>query len=502
VKRFSELLTEAALPKKEPAPKAEPTPTESAESLSKKAVNASKTADQTPFTAPYGDQHALHLTAADAHHEAANGHLTASQSEKHKELHAMHSATHRSIARNHEKVAAIFATGAASSGKKTVKEEVDPEEFTEEALAEALEMLAELKKTTLASYVKKASFRAGQSMRAYGETNKTKHVDKAMKREAGIAKAVDKLAESFVGMYEGLDMLDILSNPFLVELDKSTLASYVKKASVSAASSTAKGAHHADNAQGHRDIGSHQRAATEHGLANKHYRKAAKRLNGVSTASDKLKEEVEPTLLEAIISAARGIRASGYDASGDVAAAKERAAKRKESQLKVIREKYPVKKAEGSDEAKKAREAAKRDMKEEVEPLQELSKPTLGAYIKKAANNLGSNMVRSVQGKGGADTAAKREKGISTAASKLSEEVAPEFILEFRQPIDHATLRGKKAKDGSTILYDRHGDIPADKDQQKKIVAKAHELRVAKAKSASAVKEDTDWTDISNLLED
>lgn len=493
MKRFSELLTEAALPKKEPAPKAEPTPTESAESLSKKAVNASKTADQTPFSAPYGDQHALHLTAADAHHEAANSHLAASQSEKHKELHAMHSATHRSIARNHEKAAAIFATGAASSGKKTVKEEVDPEEFTEEALAEALEMLAELKKTTLASYVKKAS-------------NDVATKYKSWKRRQGIAKAVDKLAEELIdahiGLQEGLDMLDILDNPFLVELDKSTLVSYVKKASVNAASSAAKGAHHANNAQGHRDIGSHQRAAAEHGLANKHYRKAAKRLNGVSTASDKLKEEVEPTLLEAIISAARGIRASGYDASGDVAAAKERAAKRKESQLKVIREKYPVKKAEGSDEAKKAREAAKRDMKEEVEPLQELSKPTLGAYIKKAANNLGSNMVRSVQGKGGADKAAKREKGISTAASKLSEEVTPEFILEFRQPIDHATLRGKKAKDGSTILYDKHGDIPADKVQQKKIVAKAHELRVAKAKSASAVKEDTDWTDISNLLED
>lgn len=541
MKRFSELLTEAALPKKEPAPKAEPTPQESAESLSKKAVNSSKTADQAPMTAPYADQHAAHLAAADAHHEAANGHLTASQAGKNAELHGMHAATHRSIARNHEKVAAVYAMGA-TSGKKTVKEEVE----VEENLTEAFEILAELSKATLASYIPKAA-RAAGGAKSYGDKMREKQSNDpvgsperkvhgelanmmhraAEKKHRGIAAAAKKLAEdyvdAFVGLEEGFEMLDILSNPFLCELDKSTLASYVTRASSKAAAHSSRASLHSAYAQGHTEVGSHEQAARANSRAHKEHGKALKRLKGVATAAHKLSEEEEPSLLEAVISAARGIRASGYDASADVAAAKARAAARKEAQLKVIRDKYPVKKAEGSDEAKAARAAAKKDMKEEVEVVTELEKKTLASYIKKASHDVAAKSAatsryaeRAHVAKQAGDVGSahhhnktadkffnqswKRRGHMAQAADKLAEEV--EFILEFRQPVDHATLRGKKAKDGSTILYDKHGDIPADKDQQKKIVAKAHELRVAKAKSASAVKEDVEWTDISNLVED
>jgi len=273
VKRFSELLTEAALPKKEPAPKAEPTPTESAESLSKKAVNASKTADQMSSTTPYAEQHSAHIIAADAHHAAADAHLTAGQGHKElvqTELHNLHAATHRSVARNHERSAAVYAMGVASSAmaagkKKTVKEEVEVEE--EVVLDE------------------------------------------------------NELYEASVCINTGLNIFEALENQFLTELSKTTLASYVKKAA-------ADGQKRATESE--RDRGYMlKRAHTPYSLAQS--KKAAKRLKGVSKAADKLAEEF---VAEAII-AARGPRAS-YDASKDIAAGKARLAQRKAAHLATL----------------------------------------------------------------------------------------------------------------------------------------------------------------------
>ena len=99
--------------------------------------------------------------------------------------------------------------------KKAMKEE-------EQGSVQEAEELEELSKSTLGSYVKKASrdvqqntYRSGLSA-ARGVVNNPS-INKTQKRQTGIAKAVDRLTSE---EFEELD-----------ELDKSTLGSYVKKAS-------------------------------------------------------------------------------------------------------------------------------------------------------------------------------------------------------------------------------------------------------------------------------
>jgi hypothetical protein len=89
---------------------------------------------------------------------------------------------------------------------------------TSKLAKEEVEELDELKKSTLASYIKKATPDAmdqGVKGMDFKNENRPKHFNKAMGRMMGIKKAADKLAKEEV---ENLD-----------ELKKSTLASYVKK---------------------------------------------------------------------------------------------------------------------------------------------------------------------------------------------------------------------------------------------------------------------------------
>jgi hypothetical protein len=93
---------------------------------------------------------------------------------------------------------------------------------------EEVEELDELKKSTLASYIKKATPDAmdqGVKGMDFKNENRPKHFNKAMGRMMGIKKAADKLAKEEV---ENLD-----------ELKKSTLGSYVKKASTNQIGNTA-----------------------------------------------------------------------------------------------------------------------------------------------------------------------------------------------------------------------------------------------------------------------
>ncbi len=92
---------------------------------------------------------------------------------------------------------------------------------------EEVEQIDELSKKTLGSYVKKASRNlAGREYKRGAEKDaSTSNLQKSYKRDMGIAKAVDKLTKEEV---ENLD-----------ELKKSTLGSYVKKASTNQIGNTA-----------------------------------------------------------------------------------------------------------------------------------------------------------------------------------------------------------------------------------------------------------------------
>lgn len=159
-------------------------------------------------------------------------------------------------------------------------------------LSEEVEHLDELSKGLLARYAKAAThssrikqkiakdFEAGAErsrkpdMKASGKELSRKYQDKAIKREAGVGKAIDRLAK------EEVEHLD--------EISKKTLGSYIKQAAGGIDNSVAStfldaGARHARG---------------EHDAATKDAEKGAKRIRGIKQATNKLlaKEEVEDKL--------------------------------------------------------------------------------------------------------------------------------------------------------------------------------------------------------------
>ena len=166
---------------------------------------------------------------------------------------------------------------------------------------EEVEEISELKKSTLASYVKKAStdlrdtgIDAGFSAHAryvaksdkqykkHGDAEK-KSKDIAYKREAGIHKATDRLAKEEVEQIE--------------ELSKDTLRSYERKASTDAVDNMVKGKTFMDiadriKARKPSAVGKDliKRAEKEQGKAQ---HKVNKRVAGMVKATSRLKEEAE-----------------------------------------------------------------------------------------------------------------------------------------------------------------------------------------------------------------
>jgi hypothetical protein len=112
------------------------------------------------------------------------------------------------------------------SGRTATNRSTGIQRAADRLAKEEVENLDELKKSTLGSYVKKATVDYGRAERAYGRDRSDRKMDDlAIKRQAGIKKAADKLAKEEV---ENLD-----------ELKKSTLGSYVKKASINQIGNTA-----------------------------------------------------------------------------------------------------------------------------------------------------------------------------------------------------------------------------------------------------------------------
>jgi len=162
----------------------------------------------------------------------------------------------------------------------------EPMKHAAKQTKEEVEQVDELSKSTLGSYVKKASGSAAThtgAAAAYGSSSKSpdpkkmaQHQAVATKRSTGIAKAVGKLTK------EEVEQVD--------ELSKSTLGSYIKKASGRVADKS----RHAGDIENRRDVS----PAAKEVLA-KQNRKVDNSLKGISRATDRLaKEEVEMTEAE------------------------------------------------------------------------------------------------------------------------------------------------------------------------------------------------------------
>ena len=191
--------------------------------------------------------------------------------------------------------------------KKYTKEEASQEEFNKEIKIaqdksigkskaqvakpavqavqnEQVEQLDELSKKTLGSYVKKAAFDLGQkgiSAGQYAAKKKWSPITKNMnKRTDSIVKATDRLTK------EEVEQLD--------ELKKSTLASYVKKASHDVAHKGALTRQFANDSAAAKKDSDYFGAKKADDKSNKMFAKSWKRRENMGKAVDRLaKEEVE-----------------------------------------------------------------------------------------------------------------------------------------------------------------------------------------------------------------
>jgi hypothetical protein len=257
-------------------------------------------------------------------------------------------------------------------------------------IIEEVEELDELKKSTLSSYVTKASYDAAKHAARYGSGSKPGSFVKAHQRLAGIKKASDKLAK------EEVEQID--------ELSPNTLHSYIKKA--------------AGNMAGNAAVAAAQASSSMKKSSPDVKRKIKNRMMGISGASGRLADkanmaeeveldEVSDKKLDAYRQKAFADQPAGDDGS----------------------DKYRKRKF-GRDLAfaKQTGRAKVRATKEEVE-LDELNKSTLGSYIKKSAAargragiELGASGFGSSDGKNAIKTMNKRLKGIKMASDRLAKE--------------------------------------------------------------------------------
>jgi hypothetical protein len=284
--------------------------------------------------------------------------------------------------------------------KKTITRIKGDEPRSDKYKTEEVE-LDELNKSTLGSYIKKANVDAmkhAQKSGEYSNPDQPKHFSKAMDRMRGVKKATDKLVAK-----EEVEELD--------ELKKSTLASYVKKAA------------------GVGDRNSLPNAMrdqmTAANMGDKEWykdsqRKANKRGTGIQRAADRLaKEEVEQVDEISRDLARRYIRKVADKTNTGELSTKE-VEKRRPGVHLAGKKAYP-------GIAGKARVTAT----EAVEPIDEISKKTLGSYVKKSADDLThiqrditSGSVKDPEYKSLSRMRKNRKAGIARAVTSLTKEQA------------------------------------------------------------------------------
>jgi len=266
------------------------------------------------------------------------------------------------------------------------------------------DLVSEISRKTLGSYIRKAtddvddtSFAAGDKFAKRGNIDKLDaHVQK---RKKGIATATHKLTKDDLDQYSFDDLLEFIQTEEysqLDELSKKTLGSYIKKASSNAVTSRGLSKDFNHNAD-HNVDGNPEGNRTAANMFNK---KANKRLQGISKATDKLTKESVDELSE-----------YGFD-----------------ELLEFL-------------------------VSEEYNQLDELSKQTLGKYIKRAATDLDAKSFTSGHqfglgyknaGASAEERAYRRKKGIHKATDKITKEDLDQYelgdLIEFIETEEYSQL--------------------------------------------------------------
>lgn len=301
------------------------------------------------------------------------------------------------------------------------------------------EVLDELSKDTLGRYIKKATRQVGDKAYEFSAKSDYAAAEKAHKREKGVGKAVDKLTKE-----ETLD-----------ELSKGTLGSYVNKASKQVASASRAGANHEHGFMDALTKSDENKAGEHYDAATANRAIAKKRLGGIGAAVKRLaKEEYvkEAVDLDTIKKEYKSNEDSNNHSENAVLLAKHFGSKSDQNKATKAINHRDAHNGYGADPlgrhySKMSHEVHSKlyhHIKEET--LDELSKATLGSYVKKAsgqaasasvtaksselgANNLNARGVNprlaDLQRKNAEDSkalAAKRTAGVSKAVDKLTKE--------------------------------------------------------------------------------
>lgn len=208
------------------------------------------------------------------------------------------------------------------------------------------------------------------------------------------------------------------------ELSKNTLGSYIKKASYSAVVASKNVEMNKSDYEGHARFNDKLNMAKSRKSMDWHNREKNNRLNGINSAAERLaKEDVEPvnevsrkTLSNYIKGAAHELRSGSFMQGVAM----------KDNRFDIIKNYNQVAKRH-----KGIQKAATKLAKEDVEQIDEISKSTLGSYIKKATrqaidnsfdHGVNDELNRPLKARKFANKAWKREKGIQKAATKLAKE--------------------------------------------------------------------------------
>ena len=343
------------------------------------------------------------------------------------------------------------AANAAGKGLDTIKK-LTKEEVEEFMQTEAYDQLDELSKKTLGNYIKKAADSLSTNAMVTGFNHAKDNIGKnksgrnAENRRYGIQTAADKLAKEEVELEE-VETLD--------ELSKGTLGSYVNKASKQVASASRAGANHEHGFMDALTKSDENKAGEHYDAATANRAIAKKRLGGIGAAVKRLaKEEYvkEAVDLDTIKKEYKSNEDSNNHSENAVLLAKHFGSKSDQNKATKAINHRDAHNGYGADPlgrhySKMSHEVHSKlyhHIKEET--LDELSKATLGSYVKKAsgqaasasvtaksselgANNLNARGVNprlaDLQRKNAEDSkalAAKRTAGVSKAVDKLTKE--------------------------------------------------------------------------------
>ena len=209
----------------------------------------------------------------------------------------------------------------------------------------------------------------------------------------------------------------------LDELSKQTLSSYVKKAEHNKSMHGNAADDYIDRGDQYSDHGDKDAARSEYKKAYKHIEVYSKRQKGIAKASKRLnKEEVEELDEEELPTGIKIYHTDKHGNSGHHIVFSTKDADRLHKE---------VKKAGGTVTHHAlmygTREGEKHKLSEEFEQLDELSKKTLGSYVKKASEDAAGSAAYAMQTKGQGpgkplEKSFKRLKGVAKAADKLTKE--------------------------------------------------------------------------------